>query len=151
MEAYALGVKEHGEAKMRARMESSAVRLLQNIFRVGIFENPYLDIQETKAIVGKPEYMKAGYEAQLRSVVLLKNQGNVLPVTSKKTVYVPKRFVAASRNFFGMATPASTDYPVSLDLVKKYFNVTENPDEADFAFVAITNPSATSGYDKKDL
>lgn len=151
MEAYALGVKEHGEAKMRARMESSAVRLLQNIFRVGIFENPYLDTQETKAIVGKPEYMKAGYEAQLRSVVLLKNQGYILPITSKKTVYVPKRFVAASRNFLGMEIPASTDYPVSLDLVKKYFNVTENPDEADFAFVAITNPSATTGYDKKDL
>ena len=151
MQAYAMGVKEHGEAKMRARMESSAVRLLQNIFRVGVFENPYLDIQETKAIVGKPEYMKAGFEAQLRSVVLLKNQGNVLPITSKKTVYVPKRFVAAGRNFLGKEIPAFTDYPVSLDLVKKYFNVTENPDEADFAFVAITNPSATTGYDKKDL
>ena len=151
MEAYKIGVKEYGEAKMRARMEQSAVRLLQNIFKVGVFENPYLDAQETKAIVGKPEYMKAGFEAQLKSIVLLKNQGNILPIKAKKTVYVPKRFVAASRNFLGMETPASTNYPVSLELVKKYFNVTENPDEADFAFVAITNPTATTGYDKEDL
>ena len=74
LDAYAMGVKEYGEAKMRARMEESAVRLLNNIFHVGVFENSYLDPQETKAIVGKPEYMKAGYEAQLKAVVLLKNQ-----------------------------------------------------------------------------
>lgn len=151
LEAYKIGVKEHGEAKMRARMELSAVRLLNNIFRVGVFENPYLDSQETKAVVGKPEHMKAGYEAQLKSVVLLKNQNHILPITAKKTVFIPKRFVPASRNFLGMETPASTDYPVSLDMVKKYFNITENPDEADFAFVFIQNPTATIGYDKEDL
>ena len=73
VEAYEMGVKEHGEEKMRARMEQSAVRLLMNIFRVGAFENPYVNPAETKAIVGNPEYMKVGYETQLKSIVLLKN------------------------------------------------------------------------------
>ncbi|WP_109744737.1 glycoside hydrolase family 3 protein [Arcicella aurantiaca] len=151
MEAYQMGVKEHGEAKMRARMEQSAVRLLRNIFRVGVFENPYLNVEETKATVGKPEFMKAGYEAQLQSIVMLKNQHSTLPIVAKKTVYVPKRFVPASHNFLGMESPASTDYPVSIDIVKKYYNVTDNADEADFALVFIQNPSATIGYDKEDL
>ncbi|MEA5426504.1 glycoside hydrolase family 3 protein [Arcicella lustrica] len=151
IDAYQMGVKEHGEAKMRARMEQSAVRLLRNIFRVGVFENPYLIPEETKAIVGNPEFMKAGYETQLKSVVLLKNQSQTLPITTKKTVYIPKRYTPASRNFLGMESPASTDYPVSLDLVKKYFNVTDNADEADFAVVFIQNPTATMGYDKEDL
>ena len=151
LEAYQMGIKEHGEPKMRARMEQSAVRLLKNIFRVGVFENPYLNPEETKATVGKPEFMKAGYEAQLKSIVLLKNQGNALPITTKKTVYVPKRFVAASRNFLGMETPASEDYPVNMEIVKKYFNVTDNAEEADFALVFIENPKASIGYDKEDL
>ena len=151
LEAYQKGVKEFGEVKMRTRMEQSAVRLLKNIFRVGVFENPYLDPNETKTIVGKSEFMKAGYEAQLKSVVMLKNQGQVLPFATKKTVYVPKRFVPASRNFLGQAIPSSSDYPVSLDLVKKYFNVTDNPNEADFALVFIQNPVATIGYDAADL
>ena len=43
IEAYNMGVKEHGEKFMRARFEESAVRLLKNIFRTGLFENPYLD------------------------------------------------------------------------------------------------------------
>lgn len=151
IEAYQMGVKEHGEAKMRARMEQSAVRLLRNIIQVGVFENPYLHPSETKAIVGNPEFMKAGFEAQLKSVVMLKNHANTLPITTKKTVYVPKRFVPASRNFLGMETPASTDYPVNMDIVKKHFNVTDNAEEADFALVFIQNPSSSIGYDKEDL
>ena len=151
LEAYAMGVKEHGEDKMRARMEQSAIRLLKNIFRVGAFENPYQDPAETKNIVGKPEFMKSGYETQLKSIVLLKNADNVLPLAEKKTVYIPKRFVPASRNFLGMESPASTDYPVNIELAKKYFTVTDNPGEADMALVFIQNPAATIGYDKADV
>jgi beta-glucosidase len=149
--AYEKGVKELGEAVMRARMEQSAVRLLRNIFQVGVFENPYLDPAVTKSTVGKPAYMKAGYEAQLKSVVMVKNSQKTLPIAAQKTVYVPKRTVPASRNFLGVETPASTDYPVSLDLVKKYFKVTDNPDEADYALVFIQNPAGTIGYSKEDL
>ncbi len=151
IEAYQMGLQEFGEEKMRARMEQSAVRLLKNIFRVGVFENPYLDPAETKTVVGKPEFMKAGFEAQLKSVVMLKNSDKVLPISDKKTVYIPKRFVPASRNFLGMETPASTDYPVSMELADKYFKLTDNPEEADMALVFIQNPTATKGYDKQDV
>jgi beta-glucosidase len=149
--AYEKGVVELGEAKMRARMEQSAVRLLKNIFRVGVFENPYLDPAVTKAQVGKVEYMKAGFEAQVKSIVMLKNQNKTLPISAKKTIYIPKRFTPASRNFLGMETPASTDYPVSIEMAKKYFNVTDNAEDADMALVFIQNPAATIGYDKEDL
>jgi beta-glucosidase len=151
LEAYQMGVKELGEANMRTRMEQSAVRLLRNIFRVGVFENPYLNPDETAQTVGKPDYMKAGYEAQLKSVVLLKNKANALPLASTKTVYVPKRYVAASRNFLGMETPASTEYPVNINLLKRYVKVTDNPAEADVALVFIENPKNGIGYDKADL
>jgi beta-glucosidase len=151
MEAYNMGVKEHGEEFMRARMQKSAVRLLRNIFRVGLFENPYLDIDKTKNTTGNVEFMKAGYEAQLKSVVMLKNKDKALPVAKQKTVYVPKRITAPSRSFFGAPVPGSVDYPVNIDLVKKYFNVTENPGEADFALVIIRSPESGSGYDKEDI
>jgi beta-glucosidase len=151
IEAYAMGVKEHGEKWMRERMELSAVRLLKNIFHVGLFENPYLDIETTKKTVGKPEFMKEGYDAQLKSIVLLKNQKQVLPLAKGKTVYVPKKFTPAGRNFLGEVTPEKMDYPVSINIVKKYFNVTDNPDEADCALVFINNPSTGNGYDSTDI
>ncbi|HEY5750010.1 MAG TPA: glycoside hydrolase family 3 N-terminal domain-containing protein, partial [Chryseolinea sp.] len=127
IEAYNMGVKEHGEEFMRARFEQSAVRLVKNIFRLGLFENPYLNPQESKSIVGKADFMRAGYEAQLKSIVMVKNKESVLPLRKHKTVYVPKKFTPAGRNFLGMPVPEKLDYPVSLDIVKKYFNVTDNP------------------------
>jgi beta-glucosidase len=151
IEAYQMGVKEHGEAFMRARMEQSAVRLLKNIFRVGLFENPYLNVEDTKKTVGNEEFMKAGYEAQLKSIVMLKNKNKALPIAKQKTVYIPKRTTAAGRDFFGGSTPASVSYPVNINLVRKYFKVTENPAEADFALVIIRSPNSGSGYDATDV
>lgn len=149
LEAYQMGVKEHGEAFMRNRFEKSAVRLLLNVFRVGLFENAYLDPEETKAIVGKPEFMKAGYDAQLKSIVLIKNQNKTLPIANGKTVYVPKRTTPPGLNFFGMPTPEKTEYPVNLDLIKKYYNVTDDPTKADFAMVFIKSP-VSNGYSRAD-
>ena len=151
VEAYQMGVKEHGEEFMRSRFEESAVRLLKNIFRTGLFENPYLDVENTKKTVGNAGFMKAGYDAQLKSIVMVKNSGKVLPLKKEITVYVPKKFTPASRNFFGMETPSSLDYPISMDRVKKYFKVNDNPAEADFALVCITSPNSGSGYDPEDV
>jgi beta-glucosidase len=150
IEAYKMGVSQHGEEFMSARMKQSAIRLLRNIFRVGLFENSYLNPEETKATAGNTEFMKAGYDAQLKSVVLLKNKGKALPVQKNKTVYIPKRHIAAGRNFFGMETPATVSYPINIEIVKKYFNVTENPAEADFAVMVISSPNSGQGYDRAD-
>jgi len=150
IEAYNMGVKEHGEEFMRARFEQSAVRLLKNIFRTGLFENPYLNVEESKSVVGNPEFMKAGYEAQLKSVVMLKNKQNVLPLQKNKTVYIPKKFTPAGRNFLGMEIPEKLEYPVNIEIVKKYFNVTDNPAEADYALVFVSSPETGIGYNKAD-
>ncbi|HEY2649685.1 MAG TPA: glycoside hydrolase family 3 C-terminal domain-containing protein, partial [Puia sp.] len=150
LEAYQMGVKEHGEDFMRKRFEQSAVRLLKNIFRTGLFENPYLNIEETKSVVGQPSFMKAGYEAQLKSVVLLKNHNHVLPLAKGKIVYVPKQFTPAGHNFLGIPIPEKLDYPVNINLVKKYFQVTDNPDSADYALVFINSPSSQGGYSAED-
>ncbi len=149
LEAYQMGVKEHGEAFMRKHFERSAVRLLLNIFRVGLFENPYLDPKESMRIVGKPEFMKAGYEAQLKSIVLIKNQNKTLPIAKGKTVFIPKRTTPAGVNFFGQPSPEKTEYPINLELVKKYYTVTDDPSKADFAIVFIKSP-VSGGYSRAD-
>jgi beta-glucosidase len=156
IEAYQMGVREHGEAFMRSRFEASAVRLLRNMFRTGLFENPYLNVEQTVATVGKPEYMTAGYEAQLKSLVLLKNQGNVLPLKRSATVYIPQRRVPESE-FFGNVTPARDVDPINLDIARTYFHVTNHPDSADAAVVVISSPASGTffglgaGYDRADV
>ncbi|WP_157740623.1 glycoside hydrolase family 3 N-terminal domain-containing protein [Mucilaginibacter xinganensis] len=150
IEAYNMGIKEHGEPFMHVRFVQSAVRLLRNIFRVGLFENPYLDVENSKETVGKPEFMTAGYNAQLKSVVMLKNQGNVLPIQKGKTVYIPKKYVAPNKSIFGDVTPEKWEDAVKPELLKKYFNVTDDPAKADYAIVFVNSPNGGAGYDFED-
>ena len=163
LEAYEMGVKEMGEEWMRARMEKTAVRLLLNVFRLGLFENPYLDIAETKATVGNPDFMKAGYDAQLRSIVMLKNKGGVLPLAEKAKVYVPEVWVApraAFRGNMGAGARAQQpqpepkghwEMPVPVEILSKYFTVVKSPAEADFAIVFVDAPANGTGYDPADV
>ena len=151
LEAYQMWVRDFGEESAQARFRASAERLLLNSFRTGLFENPYLDPATTAAIVGKPEFMQAGYEAQLKSIVMVKNHGNALPAKKAK-VFVPKRFYPSSRGMFGLNPGSATrwDYPIDRALVEKYYEWTENPADADFALVIIQEPSSGSGYSVED-
>ena len=162
LEAYKMWVRDFGEEAARARFEASAVRLLLNSFRTGLFENPYTDPANAMEVVGNPEFMTAGYEAQLKSIVMVKNHKNALPKTPKQAwndgndarskVYIPKRFYPQMPGPFGltMGPESHWDYPVDLDLVRKYYDVTENPSEADFALVMIKEPASGPGYDVAD-
>lgn len=149
LEAYDIGCERHGEKEMRARMERSAVRLLKNIFRCGLFENPYLDPEQSVKVAGCEEFCRAGYEAQLRSVVMVKNN-NVLPQRERKKVYIPKRHIGPMKAFFRNDMPAQDVDPVSTELVEKYYDRVSSPDEADFALVFIESPLSDGGYSKAD-
>lgn len=150
LEAYQMWVNDFGKESADARFQKSAYRLLLNVFRTGLFENPYLDPQETAAIVGKSEFMEAGYNAQLKSVVMLKNHNNALPQADKKKVYIPKRHETRSQGFFGATGEDRWVDPVNLELVKKYFEVVETPAEADFAIAFIQAPNSGAGYSADD-
>ena len=152
LEAYKMWAEAEGEESARQRFEQSARRLLLNVFRVGLFENPYLDPAESERIVGNPEFMQAGYEAQLKSVVMLKNHGNkTLPVKDRKKVYLPKRHFPAIPGIWGGISEEKTVEPIDLSLVGKYFEVVEKPEQADFAICLIEEPSTGFGYSTEDV
>lgn len=153
VEAYQMGVARVGKKAIRERFEQSATRLLKNIFRVGLFENPYLDPQESAKIVGNPEFMKTGYDAQLKSVVMLKNKNQVMPIKDRKTVYIPKIYLPSTKSWWGDWSEPQLICPVDLNMVKKYYNVTEDPAKADFAIVFVSSPYLNNdggGYDVND-
>lgn len=155
LDAYRIGVKEHGETFMRKRLEQSAVRLLKNIFRVGLFENPYLDPEVSARTVGCAEYMKEGFAAQKKSIVMLKNKENVLPLQKKMKVYVPKIHWPESVDWMCQKMEEHWDSPISKELLEKYFTVTDHPEEADAAICIIRQPDGAAfglagGYDVSD-
>ena len=63
-----------------ARLDSSATRVLALKVALGLFENPYVDPAEAARSVGIESFRSAGLAAQRRSLVLLENVGNLLPL-----------------------------------------------------------------------
>lgn len=149
LEAFEMIKNMYGDAKMQERIRKSAERLLLNIFRTGLFENAYLDPLQSATVVGNPSYMEMGYQAQVKSIVMLKNQNHVLPIeknVGKKKVYIPERHVPRHANFFGGYTEDKTYCPFDQKMVENYFQVAVLPEKADFALVFIESPMSGWGY-----
>ncbi|NVJ87780.1 MAG: glycoside hydrolase family 3 C-terminal domain-containing protein [Algoriphagus sp.] len=150
LEAFKMMEKEMGAEAARARIEQSAVRLLRNIFNAGLFENPYLDPEKSQAFVGNPDLMKEGYEAQLKSVVLLKNKEQALPIREKKKVYIPQKFIPSTTNWWGIRSEEKWVDAVNLGIASKYVDLVNTSDEADIALVFVNSPESGTGYDPAD-
>ena len=150
LQAYALGCERYGEEAMRQRMEQSATRILTLMFRVGLFDNPYLDPQESAKTVGAKEYVEAGLDAQRRSVVLLKNKESILPLKKGMKIYVPGRYLDAHYTFFRTIQPAVDLQPLTQKEAEGYFTLTASPEEADAAVVFVESPLCDC-YTQADL
>ena len=154
LEAYAMWVEEFGRESADQRFRDSARRLLLNSFRTGLFENPYLDPDKSEDVVGNPEFMDKGYQAQLKSVVMVKNSANVLPLKSdeiKLKVYVPQKYYPAIPDFFGRMSQERWEDVIYEETILKYYEPVSDPSEADFAIVVIDAPTSGNGWSAEDV
>ncbi|MBB6056004.1 glycoside hydrolase family 3 protein [Tolumonas osonensis] len=69
------------------RVTLAAKRLLQAQFELGLFENPYVDASKAAATIGNDAHRAIGMDIQRKSVVLLQNKDNVLPLKAGASVY----------------------------------------------------------------
>jgi beta-glucosidase len=63
-----------------ARLDDAVKRLLTEAFQLGIFEDPYVDPARAAYLVGNRAFQMRADEAQRKSIVLLQNQGALLPL-----------------------------------------------------------------------
>jgi beta-glucosidase len=68
------------------RIDISVRRILRDKFLLGLFDNPYVDEEETLNIAGNETFVEKGKQAQARSMVLLKNK-NLLPLKEGIKIY----------------------------------------------------------------
>lgn len=75
---YLKELVEEGEVPM-SRIDDAVARVLRLKYRLGLFDNPYWDIAEYDKF-GSPEHADGALRAAEESEVLLKNDGNLLPL-----------------------------------------------------------------------
>jgi beta-glucosidase len=112
-----------GEGKVsEERIDQSIRRLLREKFRLGLFDHPYLDVDAAERIVGQPEFRKAGELAQRKSIVLLKNEKQTLPLKNGLKIYIEN---------------------IKPETLRQYGEVVDDPSKADVAILRLNTPYET--------
>jgi beta-glucosidase len=106
-----------------ARIDESARRLLAVKFRLGLFDDPYVDEGAAARTVGRDDFRAAGHEAQARSVTVLTNEpsaaGRLLPLASGLRIYAEN---------------------VQREVVARHGIPVQRPEDADVALVRLSAP-----------
>ena len=133
-----------------ARFVQSAERILAVIFASGLYENPFLDLEHSKTVAGSEANTAAGFEAQKRSVVVLKNSAQTIKCNATtadwtdKKVYIPGTHGVAR---IGLLQEGEMEHGPTLDLdvAKKYFADAVTDD------IALGSDGKVTGYTVPDL
>ena len=112
------------------RIDQSVRRILTNKFELGLFENPFVDESLVSELVNRADYIEEGLDAQRKSVVLLSNKDNTLPLPKDISIFVD-----------GM----------NKDEASNFGNVVESPENADYVLLflnTVFNGNQPSGIDR---
>ena len=67
-----------------AELDQAVKRVLEAKFRLGLFDNPYVDPDYAQKITNSPEHQQLALKVAQKSIVLLKNDNNLLPLDLQK-------------------------------------------------------------------
>ncbi len=125
IEAWDILKEDLGEEDALKLMQDRAYENILGTMRLGLFENPYNSTDHVRAVNCTEESRAFGLETQMRSIVMVKNNGGVIKQSEggeKQTVYIPYRFTEAVVGAWS-STPASWVPSVDLELAERYYNV----------------------------
>lgn len=128
-----LGLVEKG-AVNQARVDLSVGRLLREQFELGLFENPFVDAEVAGALVGNPGFQAKADLAQRKSIVLLQNNNQLLPLE------LPGQSESIEIYTLGMDadTVASYGYQVTAGDAETDGALAPVPENTDYALIRVT-------------
>jgi len=96
-------IENVNEGRVPLKLIDRAVRrVLELKFRLGLFEHPYVDLEHAKQVMHSNEHQQLALDAAHAGVILLKNEGNLLPLKkTMKSVAVIGPNANDAQNLFG--------------------------------------------------
>ena len=86
-----------------ADLDAAVLPILETKIRMGLFENPYVDVDRAEKVLADPAHRTAARIAAERSAVLLKNEGALLPLDPRaiKSIAVIGPLADSARDILG--------------------------------------------------
>ncbi|MFN8259150.1 MAG: glycoside hydrolase family 3 N-terminal domain-containing protein [Bacteroidales bacterium] len=111
-----------GKIKME-RIDESVKRLIRMKFTMGLFDHPFVDVENSVEIVGNEKFKVIAAKDHRKSIVLLKNDSlnnsAVLPLKKGIKIFIKN---------------------VDPIIAARYGTIVEKPEEADFAIIRLISP-----------
>jgi beta-glucosidase len=104
-------------------IDRSVRNVLRTKFILGLFDNPYIDIEETKKGVRAASSLELAKESDLESIILLKNENKTLPLNKNKSTRVALLGPLLKKNTKEMFEAAVGNSNVKF-ITEKGFNLT---------------------------
>ncbi|WP_298767179.1 glycoside hydrolase family 3 N-terminal domain-containing protein [uncultured Polaribacter sp.] len=104
-------------------IDRSVRRVLRTKFILGLFDNPYIDLEETKKGVRAASSLELAKESDLESIILLKNKENALPLNKNKATKVALLGPLLKENTQAMFESALGNSSIKF-IAEKGFNLT---------------------------
>jgi len=104
-----------------ALVDRAVRRVLEQKFRLGLFEHPYADPEQAERVMHSEEHQQVALDAAREGIVLLKNDGNLLPLSKTlKSIAVIGPDADSASNLFGDYAPSVVPQHVQtiLDRIK---------------------------------
>jgi beta-glucosidase len=131
LDCYAQPLKEQVDKGLVSNklLDRAVSRILRLKFTLGLFENRYVNPEEAAKVFDMPVHRELALETARKSIVLLKNENNVLPLKkNSKTIAVIGPNADSKRNLLGdYAYPAHIE--VMLKAVEEMGMQVSLPDE----------------------
>jgi beta-glucosidase len=90
-----------------ALIDRAVRRVLELKFRLGLFEHPYVDLEHAKQVMHSAEHQELALTAAREGIVLLRNEGNLLPLNKNvKSIAVIGPNADNRENLFGDYSPS---------------------------------------------
>ncbi len=96
---YLIELLNEGKVKL-ADIDAAVVKALKFKFELGLFENPYIDIDDAIAVSKRVEHKELALQAARESIILLKNE-NLLPLSKEKYKKIAVIGPCAKEVYFG--------------------------------------------------
>ncbi|MEM6892198.1 MAG: glycoside hydrolase family 3 N-terminal domain-containing protein [Bacteroidota bacterium] len=90
------------------KLNDAVRRVLRAKFRLGLFENPYVDVEKAKTSNGTAAHAQLAREASRKAMVLLKNEDNTLPLDKKTKSIAVIGVDAVESRLGGYSGPGNT-------------------------------------------
>ncbi len=100
-----------------ARIDESVKRIMRDKFRLGLFDDPYVNEDEANKIAGKTTFREMGRIAQAKAAVLLKND-NLLPLKKGTKIYAEGMMDDSVLNTYGELVSSPEEADVILSRIK---------------------------------